>query len=1462
MPKPVFLLAFANAHIDGVAALRNLPLELGGIREALRAAATAPGAPPGAPGDAPWETVERTDATLDDVVRVLADYRGRLAIFHYGGHAGGDELALESPTGAHAPAYAEGLAALLGQQALPLVFLNGCSTQGQVKHLLDAGVQAVIATSRSIDDARATRFATDFYAALGGGASLRRAFEQAAAAARAAAGDLPRAAYRDIGAEDDGAAGQVTDAQWPWALHVSDGAAARADWSLAEAIGDPLFGLPRLPDGDLPPDPFRGLQPFTAREARIFFGRGAEIRALYDQIHNPAGAPILLLYGQSGAGKSSLLDAGLMPRLAAAAAPGAPPPCCYGPVDAGLGLAGTLRRLLGIGAHDAATTPAAAWRARVGAGTPAERPFTVVLDQVEQAYTRASADDGAAHRARDDFAAFVAALGDLFGDPHARPPGRLVLAFRKEWLAEVEARLRQAGLPYEKVFLERLDARGVAQAVTGVATDAGLCAHYHLEIDVPDALGREIADDLVTDPDSPIAPTLQVLLTKLWAEAGKGATPTARIDAALYRRVKAQGLALGAFVNEQLDALAKEDAFAGAIASGLVLDLLASHTTALVTAQARPWADLVRDYGHYERLGALVDRCEALSLLAEVPGGDAPVVPRVSMQTTTELRTASAARPTMALAHDTLAPLVRRLFAESDRPGQRARRILESRLCGATSDANEVLDGIDLRTVEAGVPGMRALTQGETALVTTSARARTVRRLARRLGWGAAAAGLAVLVVTGAKLWSQSIEAASERDRLAINAAAAVARSDPLEGTLVLATLDGADEQPGFLQTGLSVAAHPIPAAVLASGREVNAAAVSPDGRWLATAERGGVVRLLARDGADTGRVIGRHAHDAIDVAFSPDGRRLASAGDGGWVIAWRLATHDSVAMRQTTARGDSAPARAVVWDPSGHEVMTAGADGVIRFWVPTRGVRAPRDTLDYDRLLRSAAFDPPGQNVVQTTPDGFVRVRRMTHGAPLFDGAAGTSDVAAALSADRRVVGAHGPYVLAWKVGAPAGDSSPDTLGTHAGRVNAIALAPDGLMAASVADDSTARLWRVDGPARDTTGRTILVLPHPAHVRSVHFTGDGRWIVTTARDRRVRFWSTEREGIVPVLRGPPGEVTRVAYDSAGAHVLAASASGVVSVWTLDGSAPPVNLRHPCLRRPCEVLAAAFAPNGSRVVTAAGDSVRVWNVADPRAWRALGATPADLRDLVYSRDGERIVAVRGNGTLVVWPADGIGARVDGPAAAQAAGALPAGSASPDGALVATADDSLLRVWDARGARPPRVLGGHTGDVLSAAFARDGRHLVSAGGDATAIVWDLATGDTVVLRGHTDVVWRAVFSPDGRRVATASQDGSVRIWQADGTGTPLATPAQDDAPTAVAFAPDGAHIAVAGESGLVRLWPVTWKALMDGVRAAVPGCLGAHERETMLAEHADDARSAYARCVEARRRTVRQKSAEP
>src|SRR5262249_62374572 len=120
-----------------------------------------------------------------------------------------------------------------------------------------------------------------------------------------------------------------------------------------------------------------------------------------------------------------------------------------------------------------------------------------------------------------------------------------------------------------------------------------------------------------------------------------------------------RGLLLDDFLDEQLRTLRgwRHEV----VDSGLVLDLLFFHTTDLGTAESHSAAEVAERYGHGPEIPELLRQCKDRYLLAE--GGQ-------------EGEAKESDRPTTRLAHDTLAPLVRRRFESSDLPGQMAQRIL------------------------------------------------------------------------------------------------------------------------------------------------------------------------------------------------------------------------------------------------------------------------------------------------------------------------------------------------------------------------------------------------------------------------------------------------------------------------------------------------------------------------------------------------------------------------------------------------------------------------------------------------------------------------------------------------------------------------------------------------------------------------------------------------------------------
>ncbi len=118
------------------------------------------------------------------------------------------------------------------------------------------------------------------------------------------------------------------------------------------------------------------------------------------------------------------------------------------------------------------------------------------------------------------------------------------------------------------------------------------------------------------------------------------------------------------------------------------------------------------------------------------------------------------------------------------------------------------------------------------------------------------------------------------------------------------------------------------------------------------------------------------------------------------------------------------------------------------------------------------------------------------------------------------------------------------------------------------------------------------------------------------------------------------------------------------------------------------------------------------------------------------------------------------------------------------------------------------------EVLSAQFSPDGKRIVTASADKTALVWDAGTGNLLlILDDHKDIVSAAEFSPDGKKIVTASYDNLLRVWDAE-TGEQLyALKGHKDSVFSAHFSPDSRKIVSASADATAKLWDAATRRLI-------------------------------------------------
>ena len=128
-------------------------------------------------------------------------------------------------------------------------------------------------------------------------------------------------------------------------------------------------------------------------------------------------------------------------------------------------------------------------------------------------------------------------------------------------------------------------------------------------------------------------------------------------------------------------------------------------------------------------------------------------------------------------------------------------------------------------------------------------------------------------------------------------------------------------------------------------------------------------------------------------------------------------------------------------------------------------------------------------------------------------------------------------------------------------------------------------------------------------------------------------------------------------------------------------------------------------------------------------------------------------------------------------------------------------------------------------VISAAFSRDGKWLVSGSGDGTLRWWRRADWRLIEpSQAHVDWVFTIAFSPDGKVLATGGGDNAIALWNTEAREIEYRLIGHTDDVHSVAFHPNGKLLYSAGDDRVVRVWDLGARVQIDvlkGHTGAVP-----------------------------------------
>ncbi|NET06825.1 MAG: hypothetical protein F6K16_19415 [Symploca sp. SIO2B6] len=619
----------------------------------------------------------------------------------------------------------------------------------------------------------------------------------------------------------------------------------------------------------------------------------------------------------------------------------------------------------------------------------------------------------------------------------------------------------------------------------------------------------------------------------------------------------------------------------------------------------------------------------------------------------------------------------------------------------------------------------------------------------------------------------------------------------------------------------------------------------SPDGKITASASADNTVKLWNSEGKETKEIatFTGHKKTITSISFSPDGKMLASGSEDDTVKLWSLDSKEDEPI--ITFEGHEGSVTSVSFSPDGKMIASGSEDKTVKLWnldgkelksldhlYPISDVSfspvSKASSQDLEQTIISS--DLSGENLRLWRSDGSLLKQISVYGRKwnIEDQTIAVSNLSGLISnkIDLKLLQIDNQY-----------KRTDISLQGHRNSVTSFSLSPNGKMLASASEDNTVKLWNLENSGFE--------IHHNSN--KISFSPDGKTLASV-NEGKVKLWNLEGKLIQTIK----GQHSSLSFSPDGKRIASASIDNTVQLWSQDGT-PQAFLEN--------FTSIIYSKDGQTIALVKNDNTVQLFDRDGKLLTTLKGESNSINHVEFSLDGQTLATINEDQTVKIWQRDGT---LLSTLEEYNDSSPPTIGLSPEGGTLAIYDkDNTVKFWRRDGTLLKTVKGyGYEGMRVS--FSPDGKTLaiLDRGKETKLAIWKLdgtllktipvdssdylyfssdgktiliitlrrreifsSEGDTIIIQSHGKIQFWGLdgtrfntieknvedYSPDYQIMVTRKNDRTLKLWQRDETEISTIQLKSDLLPSYssyssyISFSPKGKNLAIQTAENTIELW---------------------------------------------------------